>query len=432
MKKQYFLVLAFLFSWSLFASGTELHDDPIAPVLLGLFAIFIFAKLGASLAIKLGQPVVLGELLAGVLIGNLPLLGVGFLSTVAVEPLYSILASLGVILLLFEVGLESSLKELLKVGSTALIVALVGVIVPSCLGIVISHLLLPDASFYTHLFIGTTLCATSVGITARVLQDLHRTQSKEAKIILGAAVIDDVLGLIVLAVVSGLIAGVQSDSSGNFSLSEVGLVTGKALGFLLVSLVFGAKFAPNLFKLFSKLKVEGGLLTVSLLFCFALSYLSHWVGLAPIVGAFAAGLIIDSSGFSSYFPHEKKSIEEWIHPLSKFFVPIFFVHTGAQVKLESFLDINVLGFGIFLSLVGILGKLACSLAVRGESMNRLAIGIGMMPRGEVGLIFAMIGSRLILNGEPVISSKLYSSIIIMVMITTLVTPPALKWALERK
>lgn len=410
-----------------------IHQDPIASVLLGLTIFFIAAKVGAFVAQKFKQPVVLGELLAGILIGNISLLGFRSFDFLASDPVYGIMASLGVILLLFEVGLESSLKDLLKVGGLALLVATIGVIVPSVLGFGVSMFLLPNASFYTHLFIGTTLCATSVGITARVLKDLKKTQSKEAKIILGAAVIDDILGLIILAVVSGLISSVDQNASGGISISDITWISCKAVGFLTVSLALGAKFAPHWFKAASQLKVEGSLLSFSLIFCFALAYFANLVGLAPIVGAFAAGLIIDGSGFSKFFEGEK-SIEDLIHPLSKFFVPIFFVHTGMQVHLETLQDPKVLALGLCLTFVGILGKQACSLGIFGKdkSINKLAIGIGMIPRGEVGLIFAMIGSKLWIDGSPVISSNIYSSIIIMVLLTTLVTPPALKWSLERR
>jgi Kef-type K+ transport system membrane component KefB len=424
-----------LLSWAATAhASTEnaLHQDPVASVLLGLLVFFVAAKLGSMLAQKLRQPVVLGELLAGIVIGNLSSFGFGGFDFISHDSIYGIMASIGVILLLFEVGLESSLHDLMRVGGIALLVAVIGVVVPSLLGLMVSHVLLPDSSFYTHLFIGATLCATSVGITARVLKDLKKTQTREAKIILGAAVIDDVLGLIVLAVISGLITSLGQNEGGGVSFVNILLVTSKAIGFLVLALVLGSKLAPILFKAVSRLEIEGSLLSLSLILCFFLAYVSNLVGLAPIVGAFAAGLIIDSSGFSKFFPKEKNPVEDLIHPLSKFFVPIFFVHMGMQVKGEHFVDPKVLILGLSLAFVGILGKQACGLGVfTKEKTNRWAIGIGMIPRGEVGLIFAMMGTQLSLNGQPVLSSQTYSAIIIMVILTTLITPPLLKWSLER-
>ncbi len=416
-----------------FASSDSglVHEDPISSVLLGLIVFFLAAKLGGFLAQKFKQPLVLGELLAGILIGNLSIFGIHSFEFLRTESVYSIMASLGVILLLFEVGLESSLKDLLKVGKTAFIVAVIGVVVPSFLGFGVSQFLFPEFSFYTHLFIGTTLCATSVGITARVLKDLKKTHTKEAKIILGAAVIDDVLGLILLAVVSGLIMSAGTEGAGGISFIGIAWISVKAIGFLLVTLLVGTLYAPTLFKAVARLKIDGSLFGFSLIVCFALAYLSNFVGLAPIVGSFAAGLMMDSSGLSKFFGKDEKSIEEWILPLSKFFVPIFFVHMGLQVQYETFTNPSVLILGLTLAFVGILGKQACSLGVFGKKMNRLAIGIGMVPRGEVGLIFAVMGTKLVFEGRPVISPEIYSAIIIMVLLTTMFTPPALKWSLEK-
>lgn len=422
-------------SYSLFASGNG-HEDPITPILLGLVAFLASAKIGGFLAVKFKQPVVLGELLAGVLVGNLSIMGIHSFESLATEPAYSIFASLGVILLLFEVGLESSLKDLLKVGVQALVVAIIGIIFPVILGVLLSHYFLPSASIYTHLFIGTALCATSVGITVRVLKDLRKTNTKESKIILGAAVIDDVLGLIILAIVTGVIANANQSAAGGLSYGALTMIAVKAIGFLILSLVIGVKVTPTFFKTVSKMKLDGALLGTALIFCFFLSYLANVVGLAPIVGAFAAGLIVDGHALGKYFGDGEKSVDDWIIPLSKFFVPIFFVHMGMQVNLMTFTDLKVLFFGICLGLVGILGKQACALGIRNKKgerpINRLAIGIGMVPRGEVGLIFAMIGSQLEYRGEPIISAEVYSAIIIMVVLTTMITPPALKWSLEKK
>lgn len=406
-------------------------DDPVAPVLLGLVVLFAGAKIGAYLMNRVGQPAVLGELLMGVVLGNATLVGFSGFNYISHGQVFEVLAGIGVILLLFEVGLESSLRDMLRVGFVALAVAIVGVVLPFVLGYAVSCLLMPDKSVYIHAFIGATLCATSVGITARVFKDLGRVHSPEAKIILGAAVIDDVLGLIILAVVSGTIVAAQRGGEG-IALTEVGWITAKAVGFLAIALVVGAQFAPRLFRWGARLRIEGMLLTLSLLVCFLLSYVANLVGLAPIVGAFAAGLVIDGAGFSKYFSDGEHSLEDLIFPVSKFFVPLFFVHMGMQVRLELFASGHVLLLGFLLSVAAIVGKQACGWAVFGQQgISRLVVGIGMIPRGEVGLIFAAIGSGLVLNGEPVVSEALYAAIVVMVMVTTIITPPGLKWSLTR-
>jgi Kef-type K+ transport system membrane component KefB len=407
--------------------------DHMAQILLGLVLLFTGAKGGGYLAQKFHMPAVLGELFAGVLLGNALLLtgydGFAFLKE---ESVFKVFAEIGVLLLLFEVGLESNLSDLLKVGLSAFLAAVVGVVAPFTLGYFVSQFLLPQSSFYVHAFVGATLCATSVGITARVLKDLGKIHLPESKIILGAAVIDDVLGLIVLALVSALIQGAGSGEA--LSYGSFFMIAGKAIGFLVASILIGVRLAPALFRFGAKLKMEGMLLSLALSFCFLLSYLAHLAGLAPIVGAFAAGLIIDGTGYDHLFGEEEPSLEDLIHPVSKFFVPIFFVSMGMGVDLETFMNPQVLLIGLALSFVAILGKQVCGLAVLGakeQKLNRLLIGIGMIPRGEVGLIFAMIGSKLVLDGKPVVDASLYSAIVLMVMVTTLITPIGLKWVLDR-
>jgi Kef-type K+ transport system membrane component KefB len=341
------------------------------------------------------------------------------------------LAGLGVLLLLFEVGLESTVGQMLKVGVTSLIVAGLGVVAPFVLGWFVGAWLLPEEGTYVHLFLGATLCATSVGITARVLQDLNRSKTKEARIILGAAVIDDVLGLTVLAVVTGIIAAAGAGTS--ISVFHIGAIIGKAALFLAGSLVAGVLFSKKLFSLASRLHARGVLLASGLTFCFLLSWLAGEVGLAPIVGAFAAGLILEDAHYRDFKSKGEHSLEELIHPISLFLVPVFFVVMGMRTDLRSFTEPGVIALATALTLAAIIGKQACSLGVFGNhEVDRLTIGIGMVPRWEVGLIFANIGLGLILDGESVLSRSVFSAIIVMVIVTTLMTPPALKWSLRRR
>jgi Kef-type K+ transport system membrane component KefB len=289
--------------------------------------------------------------------------------------------------------------------------------------------LLPDQSVYVHAFLGAALCATSVGITARVLKDLKKEKSREARIILGAAVIDDVLGLVILAVVTGTIAA--ADRGGSLAFGAVALIVGKALLFLAGSLAIGVAASPVLFRLASRLKSRGVLLSLGLVFCFLLSWLANVIGLAPIVGAFAAGLILESAHSQSFVDRGEHELEELVHPISEFLVPVFFVLMGTRTDLRSFLQPGVLVLAGALTAAAILGKQICAAGVLGRGSNRLAVGIGMIPRGEVGLIFANIGMTLTLAGEPVIGPATFSAVVVMVIVTTMLTPPALKWAMER-
>jgi Kef-type K+ transport system membrane component KefB len=290
---------------------------------------------------------------------------------------------------------------------------------------------LPQADTLVHVFIGTTLCATSVGITARVLQDLGKTNAKESRIILGAAVIDDVMGLIVLAAMSGIISAADKGSTGISALA-IGGIMAKAVAFLGLAIWLGSILSPKVFSLASKLNVRGMLLTTSLCICFLLAYLASAIELAPIVGAFAAGLILDPVHYRDFRDRGEHSLDEILRPVSQFLVPIFFVLMGVRVDLATVADASILGFALILSLAALVGKQACSLAVLEKGLNRLAVGVGMIPRGEVGLIFASIGAALTLRGEPVISQATYSAVVIMVILTTLVTPPALKAVFARR
>jgi Kef-type K+ transport system membrane component KefB len=425
-----FAAVAALGAAPVMASDGAAHHDPVAPVALALVVILVAAKLGGDLAMRLGQPAVLGELVFGVVLGNLGLVGFDGLQWFSSDVHLDMLARIGVLILLFEVGLESTVGQMLKVGWTALRVAILGVAAPFALGWAVGAWLLPDHSVYVHAFLGATLCATSVGITARVLKDLGRSQSDEARVILGAAVIDDVLGLVVLAVVTGVIAA--ADRGGALSIGEVAWTVSKATGFLVGALVVGVWLSPRLFSLAAKLRARGVLLALGLALCFFLSWLADAIGLAPIVGAFAAGLVLEDLHYRRFVERGEPGLEELVHPVSAFLVPVFFVLMGMRTDLRSFLEPGVLGLAAALTLAAILGKQACSLGVGGRGVDRLTVGLGMIPRGEVGLIFANIGLALTLGGKPVIDRATFSAVVVMVIVTTMVTPPALKWSLARR
>ena len=423
------------------------HLD-VASTFLWMAVLLIAAKC-ASLVERAGQPAVLGELVIGVILGNLALLGIGLFEPVKTDIIIRFLSELGVVILLFQIGLESNIRRMFQVGIPALLVAVVGVALPFVLGTyIVGPILLPGLSSNTYLFLGAALTATSVGITARVFQDLGKLQSREAQIVLGAAVIDDVLGLIILAVVSAIA------KEGSVDIGGIGLISGKAILFLVGSIAIGQFFAPLLGKSFSKIHAGVGMkFTLAICFGLVLAALAQKIGLAPIVGAFAAGLVLDPVHFR-YFKdpkivrdireavqdapaelqarvskiiehHADRHIEEIIEPLGHFLVPIFFVMTGMAVSLETMFDLPVLLVALGITAVAFIGKILAGFAA-GRGVNTWLVGWGMVPRGEVGLIFASIG-----KGLGVISDTVFSVLVIVIIITTLCTPPMLTFLLKR-
>ncbi|HEU5170958.1 MAG TPA: cation:proton antiporter [Gemmatimonadales bacterium] len=394
---------------------------PIPTLLLSLAAILIAAKLFGDLAERVKQPAVLGELVAGVLLGP-SVFGVIPTAGPMAEILH-VVAELGVILLLFEIGLETDLRELFRVGPAALAVAAVGIALPFLLGFgfwtAAPPTLVGDSAATAAIFVGATLTATSVGITARVLSDLGKMNTREARIILGAAIIDDVLGLVILTVVSGIAAG------GLVSPLTVMRVLVIAVGFLVIAVVGGRLVAPRLFLVAERMRVRGVLVAAAVAVAFGLAGLAEEAGSAHILGAFAAGLVL--SGTNQF-----DTIERELKPVVSIFAPVFFVVVGASVDLR-LLDPSREGSGalllltLVLSLLAILGKVAAGWAAPWERYRRLVVGVGMIPRGEVGLIFANIGLR-----TGVIGHGVFSALLLMVMVSTFVVPPALKSLFSRE
>lgn len=417
------------------ATSTDAAHALDPRVLLSVAVILFVAKLGGEIFERLKQPAVLGELLGGIVLGSFALLRVNGIEFMRANETIAALAEIGVIILLFEVGLESTVEELFAVGWSSLFVAVVGVVAPFLLGWGVAAYFIPNGSMLEHIFIGAVLCATSVGITARVLKDIGKLDTREARIILGAAVIDDVLGLLILAIVAGAIRATASGTQ--LVLSDVAIIVGKALAFFIGALLVGHFIVPRFFARAARLKTRGVLISFAVAFCFALAWLAAKVGLAPIVGAFAAGLVLEESQFENFRKRGVPQLGRSLAPVSTLFTPIFFVLMGLKVDLQSFARVELLGFACVLTIAAIIGKQVCSLVVIEKGVKRLAIGLGMIPRGEVGLIFAGIGAMLTLKNaddtqSPVISAATFGAIIIMVIVTTLVTPTALKWSLARK
>ena len=393
-----------------------------AKIWLILAGMILAAKIGGEVAVRLNQPSVLGELCVGIVLGNLGKIGMHTFDGAAELVPIEFLAEFGVVLLLFEVGLESTLTEMRAVAPTSGSVAIIGVVAPMALGYGVSLWLLPDAPFSLHLFIGATLCATSVGITARVLKDLNAMAQPETRVILGAAVIDDVLGLIVLAVVASIAE--FGAVPGALDLTKI---IGLAAGFLVGALVLGAYVVPGVFRAASKLRTQDVLAAVAIGLCLLLAGVSGEAGLAPIVGAFAAGLILDEVHVRPFGKTSAHDLTEIIGPIVAVVAPIFFVRTGMMVQLSG-IGTEPLFLALALTIVAIVGKLVTGLGVRGKTADRLTVGIGMVPRGEVGLIFANVGAGIRFEGKPLIAAGVYAAIVLMVMASTVVTPP---WLAQR-
>ena len=385
-------------------------------VLVGVAAMLAVAKLSGELFERAGQPPVLGELLGGILVANLSLIGFNGAEFLKTNEIIGALAQLGVIILLFEVGLESNVAEMMEVGWSSLAVAVAGVIVPFLLGWAVAAHFIPNGSQLEHIFIGATLCATSVGITARVLKDLGQLSRHEARIILGAAVIDDVLGLLILAVIAGAIKAVQNGTS--LAALDVALIALKAVCFLIGSILVGHYLVPRVFHHAGRFQGNGVLLALSICFCFLLAWIASVVGLAPIVGAFAAGLVLDEAHFESFRSREELRLEQLLAPVSSLLVPLFFVLMGLRVDLRAFGRADLILFAAALTGAAIIGKQVCSLAAFEKNINRVAIGFGMIPRGEVGLILAGIGATLTLPNlqgvnEPVVGRTTFGAIVLI-------------------
>lgn len=400
---------------------------PVHKFLLSLALVLVVSKVFGEIAERIKQPSVLGELVAGIILGGSVLALVPSTSGQIGYETFHLLAEVGVAILLFEIGLETDLGDLIKVGPTSTIVAIVGVVLPFLFGYLSIYffqrygILNIDPSFTTivAITVGATLTATSVGITARVLSDMNRLNTNESKIILGAAVIDDILGLIILGVVSGLIEAFKSGSETGVSLISVTSIILKAFGFLFVSILIGNIIGPRLFNFIEKLKVRGVILLSAISFAFIYAYLAHLIGLAPIVGAFAAGLVLRKA-------NQFRIIEDRLKPVSDFFTPIFFIMIGAAVDIYVFNplvgdNLSVLFIAFVLFVVAVIGKYASGFVVFQKNIKKSVIGVGMIPRGEVGLIFAQVG----LN-YGVFDSRLFSAVTVMVMLTTFIAPPLLQ------
>ena len=369
-------------------------------LLLTLAATIVATKLLGDAAQRIGQPAVLGELIAGVLLGQSAL---GLLDPS--NETIAALAELGVLILLFEIGLHTNVRSLIKVGRSAIMVGVVGVIVPFALGyLVASALGIPSLP---AIVCGAALTATSIGISARVLSDLGRLQTREGQIVLGAAVLDDVIGLIILTVVARLTLGASITPLG------VAQTAGIAIGFVVAAFVLGRLLAPPLFRLVQRIRATGALGLIALAFALLLAWAADISGSARIIGAFSAGLVLHE------IP-QRREIEQATSSLGLLFVPIFFASVGAAVDLRTLVDPDALMVGGALLVVAVAGKFVAGYAPWWFSGNKALIGVAMIPRGEVGLIFAQMGLS-----RGALDTQLFSAVTLMVIVTTFLAPPLL-------
>lgn len=409
----------------------------IETVLIILPVILLSTKIFSLVFERFKLPTVLGELICGIFIGNLILKFYPEFSYLLKDKSSSLfktfhfLAEIGAILLLFEIGLETTFKEMKAVGKSSLMVAVIGVIMPLVFGYKIGQILISEQSPAAHLFLGATLAATSVGITARVFKDLGLLGTSEAKIVLGAAVIDDILGLILLSTVQGIVL------NGFFDVRETSMMFFATIVFMGGSIYFGKIVNRAIFKADNIFSAPGIAFIMALSLCLILAFVSHQLSLSMIVGGFLAGLILEGvvpSDIDSESGHKLKpdliKLKGHFNSLNIIFIPIFFFMMGLEVDLGLFFDSSLLFLAAVITFYAVVGKVLAGYFVFDKGLDKQSIGIAMIPRGEVGLIFAGIGKSLTINGLPVISDKVYSAIIIMIIITTVLTPPLLAYSLK--
>ncbi len=383
-----------------------------ADILLALFTIFVAAQIGAEIAQRLKLPGVVGEIVAGCAIGPGVL---GLLSTeqIAAGTPLDVLAEIGVVLLLFAVGLETRLDDLRKVGRSAFLVGILGVIVPFALGSLWAHG--NGFEWAQSMFVAAAFVATSAGITARVLQELGVLDRIESRVILGAAVIDDILAMLLLGIVFALQGGDEIDIIGLL------LVLAQAVGFVAVIGWVGTRVMRKRAYWLDRPLNPLSPLAISLAICLGLAWLSTGFGLAAIIGAFLAGMIASET-------HRREELEHQMQPLLALLTPFFFVITGAKVDLHVFTDGGALWMLAVVTVIAILSKLvggflgALSLGRRGATI----VGVGMIPRGEVGIVIASLGLA-----AGVFSNEIYAVIVAMSLLTSIVTPPVLAVLLKR-
>lgn len=436
------IILLPLIFLSAYADLAEHHDQNY---LLIVLAVLIGGASISYVIRKIGLPNVVGELGLGMLIAVLAHYNLSWWSDVIHNRTIEMFAELGSIFLLFEIGLESNLRDLVQVGKHGIIVAIIGIILPFVGGVLVGKFLFGMGNLELELFLGAALAATSTGVSVRVFKDLGILRNPACQIVLAASIIDDILGLIILAVVSGLVI------SGAVNLLSIGHIFLNVIIFFLVALLLARRCTPWFIQILLKISNEESMVvTLSVAFCLFWAWFSHAIGLAAVIGAFVSGLILDEimfrntkhpSWYNKLMEISKKSdnqdtqqlineqiivgyqrnrLIDLLKPLNYFFVPIFFVYAGMQVDLIAVASWETLFNGVVLTLVAVIGKVLCG-ALLPKTINRWIVGFGMVPRGEIGLIFALTGQQL-----GIFNSQSFAAVLLMIVLTSLITPMALQ------
>lgn len=327
-------------------------------------------------------------------------------------------SSFGMALLLFTVGLQSNILEIIRLGPRSIIIAVTGISLSGMLGYFLTIFLFPGADPRLPLFIGGALCSSSTGMTARVFKEMNKLEAPEAKIVMSAAVFDDILGLVLLAILSGVVA------AGEIQFGPMAMILFKAIAFLLAVVLVGLYVMPWIVRPIEELDPQNIRLLFPMILLLMMCWLADYIGLAMTIGAFAAGLMITEKLFSSTDDHHQ-TVEKLIAPIEGIFVPVFFVLMGLQVDITLFADFKVIGIGLLITFVAVLGKIGAGIFLP-KAVNKLVVGLGMVPRGEVALIFMSIGKSV-----GVINAQMYAVIVMVILLTISITPPILRLAFKR-
>ncbi|MDQ5920098.1 MAG: hypothetical protein QG673_154 [Pseudomonadota bacterium] len=392
-------------------------------LLLYTFIIMLLAII-ALLTNKIKQPAVLGQILVGCIISILANHNIIFFKDMTHEPVLGFLAELGSILLLFEIGLESKLQEITNCGRHALIVAITGVTVPFILGyFILTPLIAPHYTLSLSLFIASILAVTSTGISVSVFKDMGILRQRAAQIVLSASIIDDIIGLVLLSIITEL------EQSGNINLLHILTTLILVFLFFVISWIVGKLILPQITtRITSKISKDDNIITFTVIaFCLFLAWMAQLVGLAPIIGAFTAGLLIQESYFKDYkFTRitrdttisaiHNQHIIKLISQIGTIFIPIFFIYAGMQVNIANGLNYTTLKLTILLSIFAIFSKSLCGIFLP-KTINKWIVGFGMVPRGEIGIIFALAGLKF-----KLIDNNLFTALLLMVIITSIITP----------
>ncbi|OHB70311.1 MAG: hypothetical protein A2W17_04990 [Planctomycetes bacterium RBG_16_41_13] len=398
------------------------HKDPTHGVILAVAIILIAAKIAEWLARRLRLPAVVGKLIMGMILGNvITFTGWDFFDFLRTMPFVKMISYFGTLILLFTAGLNTDLRALLRVGTSSLLVCLGGIIVPAGLGLMVGHFLLPDTSSGTKLLLAIVLCNSSTGLLLAVLSELKAINTLEGKVIAGATILTDIVVILTFGVVSGFVV------EGGGSLVGMSVSFGIAISSLIISLIAILKYGDKFGNFLSRRLTEGLNIPIVVILSLLLAFMFGSVGLHTVIGAFVAGLFLRNVKLKNSDDGEHRNVESFVRPFYMLLVPILFVRVGAQVELESFLNLNAVLLGLAITGAAVIGKMFCSVCPIEKGINRLAIGIGMATKMEGTLILAGLGRDM-----GILNDTVFSSIIMAIVFTAIICPSLLRNILLKK